>query len=86
MGDGTCPKCNGPMDDGGASCSRGYFLFKSDRQDSRAATTPIAKARVCLECGYVELFLDAAKLGRTWRVRPRGPVCGEGVRSCFCMQ
>jgi hypothetical protein len=24
MGNEVCPKCNGAMDDGGASCSRGY--------------------------------------------------------------
>jgi hypothetical protein len=73
MGDGTCPKCNGAMEDGGASCSRGYFLYKSDRQGSREATTPIAKARVCLQCGYVELYLDPAKLGENLEGKTKGP-------------
>ena len=62
MSDDVCPKCSGPFDDGGASCSKGYFIYKSDRQDARTATTPIGKARACLQCGYVELFLDSAKL------------------------
>jgi len=60
------------MDDGGASCSRGYFLYKSDRQGPRETTTPIAKARVCLECGHVELFLDVAKLRENLEGKSKG--------------
>ena len=73
MGNGICPKCSGPMDDGGASCSRGYFLYKSDQQGPKTATTPIGKARVCLQCGYVELYLDPAKLGENLEGKSKGP-------------
>lgn len=62
MSDGACPKCGGVMDDGGASSSQGYFIYKSDQQGPKTATTPIGKAKVCLGCGYVELYLDPAKL------------------------
>jgi hypothetical protein len=62
MSDYQCPKCGGPMEPGGASCSKGYFLFKAESQGIRDRTTPIGKARACLQCGHVELFLDPGQL------------------------
>lgn len=73
MSDGVCPRCSGAMDDGGASCSKGYLLYESDRQESGTATTPIGKARACLQCGYVELFLDPAKLKENLEGKSKGP-------------
>ena len=73
MSDGTCPKCSGAMDDGVSSCSQGYFLYKSDRQGPKGATTPIGRARACLHCGYVEMYLDPAKLEKNLQGKTGGP-------------
>jgi hypothetical protein len=62
MNDSQCPMCSGPMDLGGASCSKGYFLYKSESQGIRDKTTPISRATVCLQCGHLELYLDPGQL------------------------
>ena len=43
---------------------------------ARAATSSTSrtgKARVCLQCGYVEMYLDPAKLGENLEGKSKGP-------------
>lgn len=50
------------MDEGTVSVSEGV-KYVSNRQTSMLkAVTPARRARVCLACGYMELYLDAAEL------------------------
>ena len=56
-----CPKCNGPMDEGSASATSGSLVYRSNKQASNK-TTPIRAARVCLNCGYMELYLNPQEL------------------------
>ncbi len=59
-----CPKCNAPMDEGLAR-SEEDLRYLSNRQTGMIrTTTPIRKARACLACGYVELYLDPAELNK----------------------
>ncbi len=58
----NCPKCNGEMDEGRASSGEG-IRYVSNRQTGMIRTpTPMNRARACLSCGYVELYLDPAEL------------------------
>ncbi len=58
-----CPKCGGSMDEGrvpkGLNLLSGY---KSSSQKHFSFEINFEKARACLECGYVELYLDPEKL------------------------
>ena len=59
-----CPKCNEEMDEGRISLTGSdYLAYLSNKQTGmiRTATT-ITQARVCSNCGYVELYLDAREL------------------------
>lgn len=59
-----CPKCNAAMDEGQAR-SEEELRYLSNRQTGMIrTTTPIRKARACLTCGYVELYLDPAELNK----------------------
>ena len=62
---GVCPKCGGEMDDGripkGLNWLSGY---KSNSQKHFSLELNFEKAKACLECGYVEMYLDPEKLKR----------------------
>jgi predicted nucleic-acid-binding Zn-ribbon protein len=58
-----CPRCNEPMDEGHISLSgspAGYVSKKQTGMIRRA--TAIKLARACMNCGYVELYLDPNEL------------------------
>ncbi len=58
----NCPKCNGEMDEGRASAGD-EIRYVSNRQTGMLRTaTLVRRARVCLTCGYVELYLDPVEL------------------------
>jgi len=58
-----CPRCNEQMDEGHVSFSGSAAGYVSNQQTGmlRKAAT-IRLARACLNCGYVELFLDPNEL------------------------
>lgn len=58
----TCPKCSGEMDEGTVSISEGVKYISNRQAGMLKAVTPARRARVCLNCGYVELYLDVAEL------------------------
>jgi predicted nucleic-acid-binding Zn-ribbon protein len=59
-----CPKCNGEMDEGRVGTGED-LRYTSNRQTGMIrTTTPVRRARACLTCGYVELYLDAAELNK----------------------
>lgn len=62
MEDHRCPKCNEPMDVGRISAGDpvGYMSDKQTGMIRRPTT--IRKARACMNCGYVELFVDPNEL------------------------
>ena len=60
----ACPKCKHEMDEGrvsqGGDSSVGYV---SDKHTVMLRhVTPLNRARACPNCGYVEMYLDPAKL------------------------
>lgn len=58
-----CPRCNEQMDEGRISfggSTAGYVSGKQTGMIRRA--TPIQQARTCLNCGYVELYLNPKEL------------------------
>jgi predicted nucleic-acid-binding Zn-ribbon protein len=59
----ACPKCGGKMDEGripkGLSWLSGY---KSLSQKHFSLEVNFEKARACLNCGYIEMYLDPDKL------------------------
>jgi hypothetical protein len=52
-----CQKCGGEMEEGRMS-SQFMFGFKSNRQRHWSFEANVQKARVCLSCGYIEMFVD----------------------------
>ncbi len=62
-----CPKCSSEMDEGQVDASE-PLRYVSNRQTGFVRSpTAVRKARVCLRCGYVELFLDADELNKKLR-------------------
>lgn len=57
-----CPKCNEPMDEGRLSAGNpiGYVSQKQTGMIRRPATIQLARA--CVNCGYVELYVDPNEL------------------------
>ena len=56
----NCPKCAGEMDEGSTS---GSVTYISNHQTGVfKVATPVHRARACLSCGYVELYLDMEAL------------------------
>lgn len=52
------------MDEGRVRCtsaSAGGLVYHSDSRQS-GSNTPIQAARVCLDCGYIELYLKTKEL------------------------
>lgn len=64
MNNQSCPKCDGEMDEGTVSNSEGVRYVSNRQKGILKAMTPARRARVCLSCGYIELFLDPAELGK----------------------
>jgi predicted nucleic-acid-binding Zn-ribbon protein len=59
-----CPKCNEKMDEGLVNpTGSGVIGYISQKQTGILKTmTKINQARVCPNCGYVELYLDPKEL------------------------
>ncbi|GMM86751.1 hypothetical protein [Pseudoalteromonas sp. MTN2-4] len=58
-----CPKCNGEMDIGRMPIPLKYlFGYKSLNQEQPSFELNVEKAKACLDCGYIELYLDPEKL------------------------
>ena len=58
-----CPKCEGEMDDGRIPFPLKYlFGYKSLNQEYPSFELNVEKAKACLKCGYIELYLDPDKL------------------------
>ena len=59
----NCPRCNEPMDAGRISLSGSALGYVSEKQSGmiRRATT-LKQAHACLNCGFVELYLDPKEL------------------------
>ena len=58
--EGGCPKCAGEMDEGSTSASVAYI--SNHQTGVFKVPTSVHRARVCLTCGYVELYLDVEAL------------------------
>ena len=59
-----CPKCNETMDEGRLSLTGSdYLAYLSNKQTGMIRkATMIQQARACLNCGYVEMYLDPKEL------------------------
>ncbi|MHC4069903.1 MAG: hypothetical protein ACYS18_05465 [Planctomycetota bacterium] len=61
--DTACPKCRGQMDEGRIPVPLKFLLgYKSKEQKHFSFESNIQKARVCLECGYLEFFLNPEEI------------------------
>jgi predicted nucleic-acid-binding Zn-ribbon protein len=55
-----CPKCGGETDEG--TIGGGVSYVSNYQTGVFKVATPVHRARVCLVCGYVELYLDVEAL------------------------
>lgn len=62
MEDYRCSKCNGPMEEGRMSASDPIGFVSQKQTGMLRKATMIRAARACLDCGYVELYLDPQEL------------------------
>ena len=54
-----CPKCGGQMDEGRVPTPQKFLIgYKSDNQKHFSMETNVQKAKACLNCGYLELYID----------------------------
>lgn len=58
----NCPKCNGEMDEGRVSSGEDLRYLSNRQRGMIRSPTVIQKARACLNCGYIELYVDVAEL------------------------
>ena len=58
----NCPRCNGEMDEGRVSAGEDARYMSNRQTGMVRSPTRIQRARACLSCGYVELYLDPAEL------------------------
>ncbi len=58
----TCPKCNELMDEGALSASDPIGYVSKKQTGMLRSVTKISQARACLNCGYVELYLNPQEL------------------------
>lgn len=58
----NCPKCGSEMDEGKIPTSEGVNYVSNRQTGMLRVATPVHRARVCLDCGYMELYLDAEAL------------------------
>ncbi len=55
----SCPKCGGAMDDGRIPIPLKYlFGYKSSDQKHLTMESNVDKARACVDCGYLELYVN----------------------------
>ncbi len=60
---GVCPKCGDEMDEGRVPKGLHWFSgYKSNSQKHFSFEVHFERARACLGCGYVEMYLDPEKL------------------------
>lgn len=57
-----CPKCNEPMDEGTVSTSSQMGYVSKKQIGMLRTVTQVKQAHACLNCGYVEMFLDPQEL------------------------
>ena len=59
----ACSKCGGKMDEGRVPKGLNWFSgYKSTSQKHFSFEINFERAKACLDCGYVELYLDPEKL------------------------
>jgi len=59
----SCPKCGGAMDEGRIPAGlKNLFGYKSLDQRHFTTECNVEKARACVDCGYLELYVDPAEL------------------------
>jgi len=58
----NCPRCNGEMDEGRVSAGEDFRYLSNQQTGMVRSLTRIQRARACLSCGFVELYLDPAEL------------------------
>jgi len=59
----ACPKCNGKMVPGDLTfLGKGLVGFKSEYQTHLSYPPTVKKASACVECGYLELYVDTKHL------------------------
>lgn len=57
-----CPKCNEPMNEGSLTTSDQPGYVSKKQTGMLRTATKIGKAYACLNCGYVEMYLDPEEL------------------------
>jgi hypothetical protein len=57
-----CPKCNELMDEGSLTTSDQPGYVSRKQTGMLRTVTKISQARACLNCGYVEMYLDPKEL------------------------
>lgn len=57
-----CPKCNETMDEGSLTASDQIGYVSKKQTGMLRTVTKISRARACLNCGYVEMYLDPKEL------------------------
>ena len=67
MNDQACPKCGGEMDEGTVSQPEGINYFSNRQTGMFKEATFVGRARTCLTCGYLELYLDVESLKKKIR-------------------
>jgi hypothetical protein len=58
----SCPHCKGEMDDGHMSVGDTLGYVSGQQQGLLKVTTRVRRARACLECGFIEMYLDPTEL------------------------
>ncbi len=65
----SCPKCGGEMDEGKLWDNIPYFSNNSPTGFlSNAGSVSVVRAKACLTCGYLELYVDPQELAKRRRV------------------
>ncbi len=58
-----CPKCGGQMDNGRIPTPLKFlFGYKSDTRKHWSFESNVGKAKACVQCGYLELYIDPEEL------------------------
>ena len=57
-----CPKCNGAMEEGRLSAGDPIGFVSQKQTGMIRKPTTLKQARACLNCGFVELYLDPQEL------------------------
>jgi len=62
MADQECPRCHGEMDDGRMSSGDTLGYVSARQEGILRVTTRVKRARACLQCGFIEMYLDPGEL------------------------